>query len=41
MPDAPALTRRPEWEALKRHHAQVSQAHLRDLFAEDPGAASA
>jgi glucose-6-phosphate isomerase len=37
MPDAPALTRRPEWEALQRHHAQVSQAHLRDLFADDPG----
>jgi glucose-6-phosphate isomerase len=37
MPDAPVLTRRPEWEALKRHHAQVSQAHLRDLFADDPG----
>ena len=37
MPDAPALTRRPEWDALKRHHAEVSKAHLRDLFAEDPG----
>src|SRR4051794_10890515 len=37
MPDAPALTRRPEWAALERHHAEVSRAHLRDLFAEDPG----
>src|SRR4051794_37376186 len=35
MPDTPALTRRPEWEALKRHHDEVSPAHLRDLFDAD------
>ncbi len=25
-----------EWKALERHHAEVSDRHLRDLFAEDP-----
>src|SRR3954466_3402806 len=36
MSETPALTRRPEWEALRRHHAEVSSAHLRDLFDADP-----
>src|SRR3954452_957463 len=36
MSETPALTRRPEWEALRRHHAEVSSAHLRDLFDSDP-----
>jgi glucose-6-phosphate isomerase len=35
--DAPALTRRPEWRALRRHYEEVSQSHMRDLFASDPG----
>ncbi|SFL13634.1 glucose-6-phosphate isomerase [Geodermatophilus ruber] len=26
----------PEWKALADHHLQVRDAHLRDLFAEDP-----
>src|SRR3954451_2433619 len=36
MSETPALTRRPEWEALRRHHAEISSAHLRDLFDADP-----
>jgi glucose-6-phosphate isomerase len=31
----PPLTRRPAWEALVRHHAEVAPRHLRDLFAAD------
>ena len=31
-----ALHQRPAWSALERHHAKVSEAHLRDLFAADP-----
>ncbi|MGZ4575011.1 MAG: glucose-6-phosphate isomerase, partial [Mycobacteriaceae bacterium] len=30
------ITATPEWQALLRHHAEVEQAHLRDIFAEDP-----
>jgi glucose-6-phosphate isomerase len=26
----------PAWEALRRHHAEISSRHLRDLFAGDP-----
>jgi glucose-6-phosphate isomerase len=33
---APALTARPEWQALQRHHAEHGEDHLRDLFAADP-----
>ncbi len=29
----------PAWEALSRHHGEVSGVHLRDLFAQDPGRA--
>ncbi|MFF3846211.1 glucose-6-phosphate isomerase [Streptomyces sp. NPDC002328] len=38
MPDSPLLTQRPEWTALADHRAGW-QAHLRELFAEDPGRA--
>ncbi|MFI8191305.1 glucose-6-phosphate isomerase [Streptomyces sp. NPDC085946] len=38
MSDAPELTRRPQWTALEDHRA-AWQAHLRDLFAADPGRA--
>ncbi|MGW0188413.1 glucose-6-phosphate isomerase, partial [Streptomyces sp. NPDC003362] len=38
MSDTPRLNRRPEWTALEDHRA-AWQAHLRDLFAEDPGRA--
>ncbi len=27
----------PAWQALRQHHAGVREAHLRDLFAADPG----
>ena len=33
----PSLTRRPEWRILAEHHARIRDAHLRDLFAQDPG----
>jgi len=32
----PALADRPAWRALKAHHEQVGEAHLRELFADDP-----
>jgi glucose-6-phosphate isomerase len=35
--EAPALRERPAWKELERHFAQVRDAHLRDLFAADPG----
>ncbi|WP_171113893.1 MULTISPECIES: glucose-6-phosphate isomerase [Streptomyces] len=38
MSDTPLLTRRPEWTALEDHRAQW-RAHLRELFAADPGRA--
>ncbi|MFF5183480.1 glucose-6-phosphate isomerase [Streptomyces sp. NPDC000345] len=38
MSDAPRLTRRPEWTALEDHRAGW-HAHLRELFAADPGRA--
>jgi glucose-6-phosphate isomerase len=36
MPETPALSQRPEWQALRRHHAEHGSDHLRDLFAADP-----
>jgi glucose-6-phosphate isomerase len=30
------LTDRAAWAALKRHHSEIGDRHLRDLFAEDP-----
>ena len=33
---APALRERKAWQALQRHHAEISGRHLRDLFAADP-----
>ncbi|MEU0342649.1 glucose-6-phosphate isomerase, partial [Streptomyces bobili] len=38
MSDTSLLTRRPEWAALEDHRAHW-QAHLRELFAADPGRA--
>ena len=29
----------PAWQALKAHHAQIQDIHLRELFAADPGRA--
>jgi glucose-6-phosphate isomerase len=34
-----ALTVTPAWTALTSHHAQIKDAHLRKLFADDPGRA--
>jgi glucose-6-phosphate isomerase len=34
-----ALTATPAWTALKSHHGQIKEAHLRKLFADDPGRA--
>ena len=31
-----ALTRRPEWQALRQHCEKIRDVHLRTLFAEDP-----
>ncbi len=31
------LRARPAWRALERHYEQIHKAHLRALFAEDPG----
>ena len=32
----PALTTRPQWQALRQHAATLGQRHLRELFAADP-----
>jgi glucose-6-phosphate isomerase len=37
MPAKPRLTDLPEWKNLQIHHASLHPAHLRDLFAADPG----
>jgi glucose-6-phosphate isomerase len=34
---ATPLTQRPAWAALWRHHGEIAERHLRDLFAGDPG----
>ena len=38
MSNAPMdpLTQRPTWNALKDHHKQIGQQHLREMFAADP-----
>ncbi|MDP9843885.1 glucose-6-phosphate isomerase [Streptosporangium lutulentum] len=36
MPTIP-LRDRASWKALERHHAEIRDRHLRELFAEDPG----
>ncbi len=37
MMDGPALQERPAWLALKQHQRKLRRAHLRQLFARDPG----
>ena len=32
-----SVTRQPAWRALEEHHGRIKGAHLRTLFAEDPG----
>jgi glucose-6-phosphate isomerase len=34
------LTALPAWQALEKHSAAIRDAHLRDLFAKDPGRAA-
>ena len=36
---AASLTSRTSWTALQKHFAEISQQHLRELFASDPGRA--
>jgi glucose-6-phosphate isomerase len=36
MTDVPPLRDRKAWQALERHHAEIGELHLRDLFAADP-----
>ena len=38
-PITPPLDTLPEWQAVMAHHATIRDAHLRDLFAADPGRA--
>jgi len=33
----PPLTARPAWKALAAHYEKIRDAHLRELFADDPG----
>ncbi len=37
MSGAPVLRERPTWKQLEHHFAELREAHLRDLFAADPG----
>jgi glucose-6-phosphate isomerase len=37
MTEIPPLRDRKAWQALERHHAEIGEWHLRDLFAADPG----
>ncbi|HEV7852920.1 MAG TPA: hypothetical protein VGP27_16425, partial [Mycobacterium sp.] len=32
----PDISATPEWQALARHHDQIRDVHLRELFDEDP-----
>jgi glucose-6-phosphate isomerase len=33
----PDIAATPAWQALQRHHDEIGDKHLRELFAEDPG----
>ena len=37
MAGMPALRQRAAWRQLEEHHGEIGDAHLRDLFAADPG----
>src|SRR5579863_8273050 len=39
-PKTTPLTSLPAWQALEKHSAAIRDAHLRDLFAKDPGRAA-
>ena len=32
----PDIAATPAWQALQRHHDEIGEKHLRELFAEDP-----
>ncbi|HEY7030268.1 MAG TPA: hypothetical protein VH482_03025, partial [Thermomicrobiales bacterium] len=32
----PQLRSHPAWKALEKHHGQIGERHLRELFADDP-----
>jgi glucose-6-phosphate isomerase len=36
-PPVTPLRERKAWQALERHHAEIADRHLRELFAADPG----
>ena len=36
MATAPELRKREAWKALEKHHAEIGERHLRELFADDP-----
>ncbi len=36
QPPKPTLRSRAAWKALEKHHAEIGDRHLRQLFAEDP-----
>jgi glucose-6-phosphate isomerase len=31
------LRKRKAWKALEKHHREIGERHLREIFAEDPG----
>jgi glucose-6-phosphate isomerase len=35
--DSVRIDQTPEWQALQRHHQELKDVHLRELFAADPG----
>jgi glucose-6-phosphate isomerase len=37
QPPEPSLRSRAAWKALEKHHAEVGERHLREVFANDPG----
>jgi glucose-6-phosphate isomerase len=36
MTEVPPLRERKAWQALERHHTDIGEVHLRELFASDP-----
>src|SRR5579875_3862947 len=32
----PDISATPQWDALRKHHAQIGETHLRQLFDDDP-----
>lgn len=36
VPPIPDITTTPAWNALRKHHQQIGQTHLREFFADDP-----